>query len=585
MSTERIKRRLAAILAADMVGYSRMMTADESGTLAALQSCRGTILDPAIAEHGGRTVKLIGDGMLVEFGSAVAAVDCAVAIQRALQSANASRTDTRKIEFRIGINVGEVILDGEDIYGDGVNIAARLEAIAKPGGIVLSEDAWRQVNGRVAAGFADLGEQALKNIARPVRIFRVDAGGAGERQGTPPPPAPTDRPSIAVLPFQNMSGDPEQEYFCDGLVEDIITTLSKLEGLKVIARNSSFVFKNRAVDIREAAQQLGVRYILEGSVRRSGNRVRVTAQLIDARDGAHLWAERYDRAIDDIFAIQDEITLMLATEMQVRLTEGEQARLRYTTTHNVEAWTLWIQGLSHFRQAVTKDKIAAARSCWEKALALDPGSAVLNAMVSFTHCLDARFEWSGDRREALGKARMHADRALNLDPSNADAHIASGVILVVEGRHDDAVAAVRRAMALAPGSADVAEFAGWILALSGFPEDAIVQGRKAMALSPNYPAVYLGNLGQSYRLAGRTDEAIAAFTAYGARSPGFGLVDLVLIYQQIGRSDEARQTARQLLAARPEFTIAGWRRTQLGRDLSRLEADTAALRAVELPEG
>ena len=258
----------------------------------------------------------------------------------------------------------------------------------------------------MAANFVDSGEQSLKNIARPVRVYRVELGAKARRRRPPPPLSlyPTN-PRSRCCRFTNMSGDAEQDYFCDGLVEDIITTLSKLAGLRVIARNSSFVYKGRSVDVREAAKQLGVRYVLEGSVRKSGNRIRITAQLIDAKDGTHLWAERYDRAIDDIFAIQDEITFVLATEMQVKLTEGEQARLRYTTTHNVEAWTYWAQGMSHYRQAVTKEKMGPARHYWEKALALDPNSASLNAMLGFMHCLDARFGWWDDRETAIGKAR------------------------------------------------------------------------------------------------------------------------------------------------------------------------------------
>jgi len=592
LTGERVERRLAAVLAADVAGYSRLMGANEEGTLARLKALRKALVDPAIASHRGRIVKTTGDGMLVEFASAVDAVRSSAEVQRGMAEQNAALPQDQQIEFRIGIHVGDIIIDDNDIFGDGVNIAARLEGIAEPGGICISDDAQRQVRGKVDIAFEDMGSQTLKNIVEPMRAWRLLVN--GKAPSTTPaspspdlarPPVPPDKPSIAVLPFQNMSGDPEQEHFCDGLVEDIITTLSKLAGLRVIARNSTFVYKGRSVDIREAAKQLGVRYVLEGSVRKSGNRIRITAQLIDATDGAHLWAERYDRSMDDIFAIQDEITLELATEMQVKLTEGEQARLHYTTTSNVEAWTYWVQGMSHHRKAVTKDEYGQARLFWEKALALDPASAPLNAKLSFLHGLDARFGWWDDRETAIDKAQAYADRALEIDPGNADAYTASSVILLSQRQHDEAVAAARKVVQLAPGAADTAELASHVLAASGFPEDAVVLSEKAMTLSPNYPSMYLGTLGNAYRLSGRTDQAITAFQAYHARNPGFGLTDIVIAYQQTGKPEEARRTAEQLLAARPNFTVAAWLKTQFSRDATQVEADTAALRAAGLPPG
>ena len=590
MAEARAERRLAAILATDVVGYSRLMGGDEEGTLAVLKSLRKSLLDPKIVEYRGRIVKTTGDGALVEFASTVDAVRCAIDIQHAMSERNADLPSDKQIELRIGINVGDIIIDGGDIFGDGVNVAARLESISEPGGICISDVVHQQVTGRVKALFADLGNQNLKNIARPVRAYRI----AFEEARAEYPARPTaaqaafgtpDRPSIAVLPFQNMSGDAEQDYFCDGLVEDIITTLSKLAGLRVIARNSSFVYKGRSVDVRDAAKQLGVRYVLEGSVRKSGNRIRITAQLIDAKDGVHLWAERYDRAIDDIFAIQDEITLVLATEMQVKLTEGEQARLHYTTTNNVEAWTYWVQGLSEYRQGPNKERFGRVRSCWEKALALDPNSAALNGMLAFVHSLDARFGWWDDHETAQGKARAYADRALEIDPGNAEAYTASSLILLMQRRYDEAVANARKAIQMAPGSALAADLASFVFAPSGYPQEAIVQSEKAIALSPHYPPQFLGNLGNAYRLAGRIEQAIAAFKAYHARSAGFGLTDLVIIYQQVGQAEEARRTAEELMAARPNFTIAGWLKTQFIRDTGRIEADTAALRAAGLPMG
>src|SRR5205823_1923178 len=339
--------------------------------------------------------------------------------------------DDRRIVFRIGINLGDIIIEGDDIYGDGVNIAARLEGIAESGGITISEDAWRHVQGKVAANFVDIGEQSLKNMARPVRVYRVELGEVSTPQPAAPMLASTDKPSIAVLPFQNLSGDADQEYFADGLVEDIITTLSKLAGLRVIARNSSFVYKGRAVDVRKVGRELDVRYVLEGSVRKAGNRIRITAQLIAAETGAHVWANRYDRALDDLFALQDEITLLLATEMQVRLTEGEQARLRYTTTSNVEAWNCWVQGLTHFRGPLSKDGFTNVRKYWEQAVAFDPNSAPLNAALAFVHYADARFGWWNNRETALRTGAEYAERGLAIDPANPDVHTSSSLLLLL----------------------------------------------------------------------------------------------------------------------------------------------------------
>jgi adenylate cyclase len=576
-----VERRLAAILAADIAGYSALMGADEVRTVHDLKEHQAIVL-PMVGKFGGRIIDTAGDGILAEFPSVVNAVKCAIALQSKMAERNEEIEPERRMQFRIGVNVGDVVYDRDRIYGDGVNVAARLEGIAEPGGICISSKVHEEIDGRIDLVFEDMGPQQLKNITRAVRAYRVRLD--GRMLAVAPTPALPDKPSIAVLPFQNMSGDPEQDFFCDGLVEDIITTLSKLTGLRVIARNSTFVYKGRSVDVREAAKQLGVRYVLEGSVRKSGNRIRITAQLIDARDGAHLWAERYDRAMDDIFAIQDEITLVLATEMQVKLTEGEHARLHYTTTTNVEAWTCWVQGMSHHRQAVTKEAQGRALILWERALALDPASAALNAELGLLHSFDARFEWWDARKTALKKAQAYVDRALEIDPGNADAYTASSLILLFQRQHDEAVAAARKAVELAPGSADTAELASHVLAASGYPEEAVVLSEKALTLSPNYPAVYLGTLGNAYRLSGRTEQAIKAFQAYHARTPGFGLTDIVIAYQQTGRPEEAKRAAEQLLALRPNFTVAGWLKTQFScRDVARVEADAAALRAAGLP--
>ena len=545
--------------------------------------------------HNGRVVKRTGDGAIVEFRSVVDALRCAIEIQNAMVERNAGVPEHRRIEFRIGVHLGDVVeeVDG-DLMGDGVNIAARLEGIAEPGAICLSEQAYWQVKARLDLQGSDLGHTQLKNIAEPMRVYSLqvgvpaaakpDAATSPTVAGASPPPAAPDIPSLAVLPFQNMSDDPSQEFFADGLVEDLITTLSKLADLRVIARNSSFVYKGRSIDVREAARELGARYVLEGSVRKAGDRIRVTAQLIDARDGSHVWAERYDRSVNDVFAIQDQITLVLATEMQVKLTEGEQARLRYTSASNVEAWTYWAQGLAYYRRAISKDNVGRGRELWTKALALDPNSAPLNAMVGLCHWADARFGWWDPRDVALEKSRAYTEKALNIDPDNSDAHTTASMSAMIEGRFDDAVAHARRAVEAAPGSADAATMACFVLASAGHESEAVPLIEKAMKLSPLYPPNYLGHLGNVYRLTGRFDEAIAAFKGYDARAAGFGLTDLVIAYQQTDRPDLARQTAERLIAVKPSFTVASWLKTQFRKDKANLEFEANALRAAGLPD-
>ena len=542
------------------------------------------VFNPAVARYRGRIVKTMGDGVLVEFGSAVDAVNCAISIQSAMGERNASSPERGRIEFRIGVNLGEIVTEGADIFGDGVNVAAHLESLAPKGGVLISDLVNSQVKGKIDATFVDAGEVTLKNVDEPLRAWRLGEVEGTAVRGPSVKIGEAVMPSVAVLPFSNMSGDPEQDYFADGLVEDIITTLSKLSGVRVIARNSTFVYKGRAVDVRGIGRELDVRYVLEGSVRKDGNRIRISAQLIEATTGAHIWANRYDRALDDLFALQDEITLLLATEMQVHQTEGEQARLRYTTTSNFEAWSWWVQGLAHFRGPVTRDRLTGARRCWEQALALDPNSAPLNAALAFIHASDARFGWWDDRETALRKGEDYVERSLAIDPTNPDVHTSSSMLLLVRRKHEEAVAEARKAVDLGPGSADAATFASFVLASSGHGQEAVHQIERAMKLSPKYPPTYLGHLGNAYRVMARYQDAIAAFRAYGERSPGAGLVDLVLCYQRTGRDDEAKAGARRVLAANPKFTIGNWRKTQFGSDVAYVEADVAALEAAGLPD-
>ena len=589
MAGVRVQRRLAAILAADMVGYSRLMEADERGTIARQRVHREEAIDPRITEFGGRIVKTTGDGLLVEFPSVVDATECAVALQRAMTAREADMPEGRRIRYRIGINLGDIVADGDDMLGDGVNVAARLEALATPGGICVSGPVYDQVRNKIDVAFDDLGERKVKNIETPVRVYAVRTDGIGAPgSGTRAEPGASldlpAKPSIAVLPFESMGGDEEQTLFADGITEDIITSLSKVSGLFVIARNSSFAFGDKGYDLRRTAAELGVRYVLKGSIRTAGKRMRVSVQLIDAQGGGHLWAERYDRILDDVFAVQDEITLAVATELQVRLTEGEQARLRYTTTSNVEAWKHWVQGLAWFRRDISRDEFGRARECWEKALALDTQSAALNAMLGLLHCTSARFGWWEDREIELARTAEYVRTAIALDGENADAHIVRALLLLIEGRHDEAVADARRAIDLGPNSADIAELASFVFSFSGRADEGLVQIERAMRLTPGYPSRYLGILGLANRLLSRYEEAIVAFKEYGRRSPGFGHVDLIILYGDLGRKEDAQAEAARLLAARPGFTISAWRRSQSYKDPARLEADVAALRAAGVPQ-
>lgn len=374
--SERAERRLTAILAADVAGYSRLMGSDEEGTLARLKAHRLALVDPKIGEYRGRIVKTTGDGLLAEFASVIDATRCAVEVQRGMGERNAEVAQDKRIEFRIGINVGDIIIDGNDIFGDGVNVAARLEGLAEPGGICVSGRVQEDVNGKLDIAFEDAGEQALKNIARPVRVYRVRTEKAAVKASSALP----DKPSIAVLPFQNMSGDPEQEYFADGLAEDIITSLSKVPKLFVIARNSTFTYKGKAVDVRQVARELGVRYVLEGSVRRSGERLRITGQLIDAATGNHVWAERYDRPLRDVFDVQDEITKEIVLALSVELTDGERALLFSRSTRSLEAWLEAIRGFDHWVEGSPKG-IREARLHFERAIAIDPDYTLALAFI------------------------------------------------------------------------------------------------------------------------------------------------------------------------------------------------------------
>src|SRR5262249_11608923 len=443
MAEERVQRRLAAILAADVVGYSRLMQLDEAGTLAALKTRRREVLQPEIARHRGRIVKVMGDGVLIEFASAVDAVECAVVLQEGMESANDGLPEDRRIVLRIGINLGDVMVEGSDLYGDGVNVAVRLEALADPGGILASGTAYDYVRNKVQVGFDDLGLQTLKNITEPVRIYRV-AGTTHARVVAST--AAIERPSVAVLPFVNMSGDPEQEYFSDGITEDIITDLSKISGLHVTARNSVFTYKGKPVDVQEVSQRFSVNTVLEGSVRKAGNRVRINAQLVSGRDGGHLWADRYDRDLTDIFAIQDEITRTIVDQLKVKLLPDERKAIGQAPTENVEAYTYYLRG-RQFSHEWTKSYLLLARRMFSKAVELDPHYA--RAYAGIANCDSYLHAWRA-AEVSLASVLDMSGKALELDPDLAEAHASRGLALDERQREEEAIAEFERALALDP---------------------------------------------------------------------------------------------------------------------------------------
>jgi adenylate cyclase len=567
MSGERVERRLAAILAGDIAGYSRLMGADEEGTLAALKALRRELVDPKIKEYRGRIVKTTGDGMLVEFASVVDAVRCAVDIQRDMAGRNAGAA-ARRIEFRMGINVGDIIIDEGDIYGDGVNVAARLEALAEPGGICVSRMVRDQVRDKLDFAFEDQGEQQVKNIARPVHAFAVRLGSPASSPDlirgpladkTPAPqPAPLplpDRPSIAVLPFQNMSGDPEQEYFADGMVEDILTALSRIRWLFVIARNSSFTYKGTAVDVKQVARELGVRYVLEGSVRRGGNRVRITAQLIDTETGAHVWAERYDRDLTDIFAVQDEITASVAGIIEPALAQAEQQRVMRKLPERLDAWEAYQRGLFHcYKFGAEDNKIA--QSFFRQAIALDPNFAPGHYGYVFALWFDTSFYFSRPNAELLEAMLKEARIAVALDDKDAMSHLALATAVIMNGSFDAGLVEARAALALNPNNAQLIASYGAALIHAGRPGEAIEPLRQAMRASPQDPLTWhwFNWVGMAQLNNRDFESALETYRTSVQRHPEHfsANVNIVVALGHLGRLQEARAALDHLRAQFPE---------------------------------
>lgn len=544
------ERRLAVILAADVAGFSGLVELDEAATLARLRALRAAVIEPALRRHRGRLVKLMGDGLLAEFPSVVDATACALAIQDGSAANEAGRADA--LRLRIGLNLGDVVVEGDDLLGDGVNIAARLEGLAEPGGIVVSGTVYDHLHGKLDLGFVGLGEQRLKNLARPVRAYRlVRANGLDARVTAPPMP---ERPSLAVLPFDNLSADPAQAYFSDGVSEDLITELSRFRDLVVLARHSSFALRGgQTLDAVEIGRRLGVRYLLEGSVRRAGERVRITAQLVDATTGAHLWAERYDRALDDIFAVQDEVVATIATTLIGRIEAAARERARRKPTEDLAAYDLVLRGMDRFA-AYEPEANADARRLFGAAVALDPGYAIAHAYLALAIFNQ---DWGRESDASLGCCLLHAERAVALDPNDSRCHRVLGLALLSARAFERADVHSARSVTLNPNDAHAAVFRGYLLACVGRAEEAVPLVRQAVDRNPYRPGYFWDILACVLHAAGRHAEAVQAF----AQVPRPGLhhqVRLAACHARLGDAAAARRCVEQVLAARPGFSSAAW---------------------------
>jgi adenylate cyclase len=554
----RLQRRLAAILAADVVGYSALMQRAEEATYAEFELLKREVIEPGLSRYDGRLIKTTGDGALAEFASPSAAVRCAVEIQESIASGRSS------LKLRIGVNLGEVIVGADgDLFGDGINIAVRLEGVADPSGILISEKVYNEVEGKLDAGFEDRGEQQLKNIAKPVRAFAVRVGAfsalSGRLNAAPPLP---DKPSIAVLPFENMSGDPEQEYFSDGMVEEIITALSRFKWLFVIARNSSFTFKGKAVDIKEVGRRLGVRYVLEGSVRKAAGKVRITGQLIDAITGAYIWADRFERDLTDVFALQDEVTVAVVSAIQPKLLQTEIAMATRRRPESLTAYDFHLRAMQQ-SYLTTREGVAEALRLVHRALELDPRFGPVAALaglchmrnVVWGHAVDPQF----DRKEAVRLLHL----ALSVD--EGDAQTLAWVSMTsahMIGDYENETEMADRAVALNPNLFDAWFCRGWVYKVAGLPEEAIRSFERAIRMSPVDPLLHRSFTGMGYALIelGRFDEAIAAGKKALRQNPAFSTAYrcLASAFTHLGRDEEAREAAAHLFATDPAFTISGY---------------------------
>jgi adenylate cyclase len=555
-------RRLAAILAADVVGYSRLMGVDEEGTLAALKAHRKELIDPLITQHQGRIFKTTGDGLFIEFASIVDAVRCAVVVQQGIESRNTNIDESRRIRFRIGINVGDVIIDDDDIFGDGVNVAARLEALAEPGRICVSATVREHVAEKLPIGFADLGEHTVKNIARPVHVFRIetikDRNDTVTNLGNPLLALP-DRPSIAVLPFTNLSGDPEQDYFADGMVEDIITGLSRIKWLFVIARNSSFAYKGKAVNVKQAGGELGVRYILEGSVRKASSRMRVTGQLVEAETGRHVWADRYDRMLDDVFAIQDELTMSVVAAIEPSLRQAEIERVKRKRPDSLDAYDLVLRALPHVYTAMPEGA-AKALPLLESALNMEPDYALAHGFAAWAH--EIIFARGGAHEENRIGAIRHAEAAIGNGRDDAIALTLGGFALgLVAHDRDAAHQAFEAALTLSPSCALTYVMGSVVMVYAGNADRGIEWGERALRLSPFDPMSYAPLLSVTLGHFQRGEFEAAALAAHKVfqANPFWSLAHVLLAATQarLGQLGAAKSAAERVLELQPGCTISG----------------------------
>jgi adenylate cyclase len=585
--SERAQRRLAAIVAADVAGYSRLIGVDEEGTLRTLRAHRSELIDPLIAEHGGRVANTAGDSLLLEFPSVVDAVRASVAVQEGIAQRNREIAEDRRILFRIGINVGDVVAEGEDLLGDGVNVAARIEGLADAGGICLSRSARDQVRDRLDLELKDLGEVEVKNVARPVRVFRVKSDGAPgadastDASAADGPPVP-NLPSIAVLPFTNMSDDPEQEFFADGISEDIITELARYPDLIVIARNSSFTFKGQAVKIQEVSRELGARYVLEGSVRKGGQRVRITAQLIDGTTGDHVWAERYDRSLTDVFEVQDEITQTVVASVPERIASAELDRVKRKPPGDMSAYEYVLRGKRHHHKSTPEDNAEALRML-DAAIELDPEYASAYAWKACTLGQAVALGCGGDPQELLARDLEAVQKGLSLDENDIECHRILCEFGMARSQWEDARRHHDKAFEMNPNDPRLIAQRGELLTKLGQAEEGVGWVQKAMQLDPLGADARAHLLGRAMFGAGQYADAVAAFQRIGSPRPDH-YADMAACYARLGQAEDARACTAKVLEMQPDFSAGNYvERRALFDDRDR-DYLRDALREAGLPE-